>query len=212
MDKSMNIATKINNPFWEEVQHLFHGKDHFELAYEQMKERENFCRRFAWAIPDPESLVFVAKYLGPYAVEMGAGNGYWAWLLRQLGTHVEAYDKYPPDNPEEHKNDYFLFMERTWHPVREAGPEILRFHAHHSLFLCWPPFRDSMAFDCLQAYRGERLVYIGEEEEGCTANNKFFSLLYREWEEVANHAIAQWYGVHDCIQVFDRKDLQTHVP
>ncbi len=61
-----------------------------------------------------------------------------------------------------------------------------------------------MAFECLQAYQGKRLVYIGEQSGGCNATDEFFDRLEQEWEEVASHRIIQWSGLHDYIVVYER--------
>jgi hypothetical protein len=52
--------------------------------------RRELAARFAWAIPAPAALAAVAE-AGPL-VETGAGTGYWAALLRELGADVVATD------------------------------------------------------------------------------------------------------------------------
>src|SRR5262249_51994941 len=57
--------------------------------------RQNLVRAYAWAVPDEEALRVCVKY-SPL-VEIGAGGGYWANLITQLGGKVHAYDDYQND-------------------------------------------------------------------------------------------------------------------
>lgn len=52
--------------------------------------RRVLSERFAWAVPTDEAILAIAE-LGPI-VEIGAGTGYWAWLLEQAGAEVLAFD------------------------------------------------------------------------------------------------------------------------
>jgi hypothetical protein len=61
-----------------------------------------------------------------------------------------------------------------------------------------------MATECLNAYRGDRFVYIGEDCGGCTGDKEFFEILEQQWEEIEDHNIKQWQGVHDRIVVYQR--------
>src|ERR1700674_2056565 len=59
-------------------------------------ERRVWCvRRYAFAIPTEQALATIARYAP--IVELGAGTGYWAFLLRRRGVNCVAYDLAPPD-------------------------------------------------------------------------------------------------------------------
>ncbi len=174
--------------------------------------RNEFCRRYTWAIPDPMSLEFVALWLKPKAIEIGAGAGYWSWQLSQLGIDIVAYDIDPPDKSTENrwhtprdKNEKLLKQRRSvFYPIQEGGPSSLQECPDRTLFLCWPPMSE-MAFQCLESYEGKRLVYIGEGGGGCTGNDAFFERLDEAWEEVASHPIIQWWAINDEIIVYERQ-------
>jgi hypothetical protein len=51
---------------------------------------EELRQKYAWAIPDARALRII-KHFAP-VVEMGAGTGYWCYLLRQNGIDIVAYD------------------------------------------------------------------------------------------------------------------------
>eukprot|EP00976_Prorocentrum_cordatum_P091331 1188484-Prorocentrum_minimum.AAC.2 len=52
-------------------------------------------RIYSWGVPSTEALEEVAHHSANGVVEMGAGTGYWAWLLRNMGVAVSAYDIHP---------------------------------------------------------------------------------------------------------------------
>lgn len=222
----------VNNPYYEELterwpcdeiawefhrrwQPSFLSVPYDQLAStprDQVKDHHDLCRQYSWSIPDPASLEFVSRYLGRTAVEIGAGTGYYASMLAQLGTYVTCYDQHPP-----HRSG-----KNHWHSPRvnrygeltgETRPVYCGvYHGNHNktarydcpLFLCWPPYGDSMAYKALKAYAGKRLVYIGEGPGGCTADDNFFALLDREWEQIDEHTPLQWSCTHDYITVYDR--------
>jgi hypothetical protein len=190
------------NPFWDQVGPALLRRD----AYDQFRSywlRDNYCHLFAWAIPDPDALVFVAEQLGNHAVEMGAGTGYWAWQLQQLGVEIDAYDQAPlcegyngfhPDG-----QPYF--------PVRRGTPEVLAGY-DVPLLLCWPPENEEMAACCLDHYAGNKLVYIGEGRGGHTGNERFFQMLLAEWELVNQFDCVTWPSVSDRVWVLERKSRE----
>src|SRR5947207_7583559 len=186
----INTSTKpiTDNPYWNKVKELFstrssnYDEAHYHWIVKHAETREKCCKTYAWAIASPVSVAFVARHVDPCAIEIGAGTGYWAWQLSQHGIDILAYDIAPPDKI---PNDYFTpRMERpsttlvkTWHPVQQGGPEVLTEHPDRTLFLCWPPYASDFAHQCLNAYQGQRFVFIGEPYGGCTGDKDFFKLL-----------------------------------
>lgn len=211
--KETTVSTEIKlvNPYWEEARDALVGDEYdYQFIIKSAEARERCCRMYAWAIPDPASLAFVARHLGTRAIELGAGTGYWAWQLSHLGVDILAYDKFPPDTI---PNAYFApnfkgeepqGLVTTWYPVQQGEPEVLAEHPDRTLFLCWPPYGGSLAHECLQVYRGDRVIFIGEGCGGCTGDDDFFALLDKEWQEIAAHPIQQWRHIHDGITVYER--------
>lgn len=157
--------------------------------------RDVLTKRFAWAVPNEEALAALVK-LSPI-VELGAGSGYWAMLLRERGAQVTAYDRYP----------YPLFngqISYSHSPVAKGGPDrALRHHPERTLFMSWP-YMNSMAADALKLHRGEHVAYIGEGLGGCTANEEFHLLLGLLYEEVDHVGIPRWMGLHDGLGIYRR--------
>lgn len=176
-------------------------------------ERDAFCGEYTWAIPDPDSLDFVAQWLAPAAIEIGAGTGYWAWQLSQLGVDMLAYDLYPPQHTGQNhyhsprtpdKSGLIGQVRSVFFDVRAGNELVAKQFPERILFLCWPPYESSFAFDCLKAYQGKRLVFIGESSGGCTANDAFYGALNENWQEIAEHKPVQWSGIRDHISVYER--------
>jgi hypothetical protein len=151
--------------------------------------RTEMVVKYSWAIPSDEALRVIGC-LGPI-VEGGAGNGYWASLLRAAQVDVIAYDKKPP--------------RVCWTDVKVGNAEAITQHSDRTLMLCWPPYATSMAKTHLQAYRGTTVIYIGEGHYGCTGDDTFHEMLEAEWTCEQHLAIPQWEGLHDFLSVWRRR-------
>ncbi len=217
-------TSRTDNPYWDMIltlpgntidwryEHVWSPDWSATWRWEKPIHRNELCGKYTWAIPDPDSLAFVAHWLSPQGVEMGAGSGYWAWQLTQLGVDMFAYDETPPQlktgnhwhSPRTGPYGELLNETRSiFFSVQEGKPDILSQHTDRTLFLSWPPMSD-MASDCLKTYQGKRLVYIGEDDGGCTADDAFFAQLTEDWVEVASHRPIQWWAIHDWITVYER--------
>jgi hypothetical protein len=168
------------------------------------EKRMSLSARYSWAIPKSGALRLIARYAP--IVEMGAGTGYWAKLLRDMKVDVVAYDINPPSKDPQ-SNTYHGGNE-TWTQVLRGEPRDLRHHADRTLFLCWPPYDTRMAYDCLCHYKGKRLIYIGEGHGGCTGDDMFHNLLEQEWGEVLDIGVPQWWAIHDRLWLYQRKGMK----
>jgi len=99
-------------PCWDNM--FSHEVDEEDRAQAWMRLEilgEPLIKKYAWAIPDEKALKIVAEF-GPI-IELGAGLGYWAWLLQQRGVDIIAFDKYTSkDNG-------------AWTDVRKGDPAVL---------------------------------------------------------------------------------------
>jgi hypothetical protein len=145
--------------------------------------------RFSWAVPTQQAIDAIAKYASK-VIEIGAGSGYWAWLLNQVGVVVTAYDFIPrPD---------------TWYPVRVGDESSVLWHRDATLFLCWPPSGSDMALNALLNYAGEYVIYVGEWLRG-NACAKFFEVLTTAFDEVETVCIPQWFMRTDRLSIHKRR-------
>lgn len=161
--------------------------------------RRGLVKKYSWAIPCEAALQALAK-LSPL-IEIGAGVGYWAYLLRKRGVDIVAYDLHPTNLG---KNHYHSTCE-SWTEVCKGDWRVLKKHPERSLFLCWPPHNNPMAYRCLKAYKGENVVFVGEDSGGCTGCDRFFGLLESDFELFDTVAIPQWRCLHDAMWIYKRK-------
>lgn len=161
--------------------------------------REKLVVKYAWAVPNASALKKLIEF-SPI-VEIGAGTGYWAALANSMGANVVPFDCAPPDREHNHWRH-----NKTYTKIYKGGPDTLRlFSKKFNLFLCWPPYDDGMAGECLKNFKGSFLIYIGEGQGGCTGDDFFHNLLSKNWEEKEEIKTPQYSGMHDCMRIFARK-------
>jgi hypothetical protein len=188
---------RLENPYLEEFEatapHWPAAPELRKLTMERYVLRQALVAKYAWAVPSDAAIELLLRY-SPL-VEMGAGTGYWAGLIRSAGGDVVAYDRYPPPDP---RNRWHA-GQPTWSQVRPGGVKRLRLHPDRTLFLCWPPDDEPMGIESLTAYPGLTVVFAGETGAG--------SDLAREldrWELVESLDIPQWEGIRDRLFVLRR--------
>lgn len=190
-----------DNPFWEIVRLVPIGRmsswiDPWAVEMFSMDrplpQRQSLVDHFTWSIPSPGDITWLKTILdGRGVVEIGAGNGYWAWQLAQVDVSVAAYDIAPRPQP--------------WHPVRKGNHSKAAKHSDRALMLIWPPYSEAMAALALQAYRGDLLIYAGEGEWGCTGDAAFHAALERDWEWIGESpAHPTWDGIHCRLNAYRR--------
>ena len=169
--------------------------------------RGKLTNKYAWAIPTCEALNAIVEFAPHGIVEIGAGTGYWAWLLKQMGLEVFPYDLYTDlhnNNWHEHALGARHFM-----TVYRGGPLCGVSHASmgRTLMLSWPPYNGPMAYESLKAFLdagGTQMVFIGEGNGGCTGDKKFHKLMLDSMD--SKHInLPQWPGIHDAMYLCTRK-------
>lgn len=214
----------MENPYLVEFMPTIPAND--ETARARKEERFALCRKYSWSVPTEEAIQLLVR-LSPL-VEVGAGTGYWASLIRAAGGDIIAYDRDPPDMQAE------LQTENSWHwdtgytftKVERGTLEVLDSHTDRTLLLCWPPFskqikpeswaetkahlRECMGYQALRRWRGERVVYIGEWR-CCTAGWAFHDLLDRRWRKMVKLDLPHWPGIWDRLSVHERIPRSTQL-
>ena len=117
--------------------------------------RDWLARLYAFAVPNKAALDELAT-VSPI-VEVGAGTGYWASLLRSQGVDVVAYDSIPPSSEDSSNASFGRRRSKQkrgsptmneYHGAAAQFTEVLRgsadmlgsaSDASHALFLCYPP-------------------------------------------------------------------------
>ncbi len=154
--------------------------------------------KYSWAIPNLAALQEIAKH-SPI-IEIGAGSGYWAYMLSQMGARVTAYDDHSWGYPE---NNWFTVQKLNIYDIGFKYPE------QRALFLCWPTQETGMATVALHNYRihhGKTVIYIGDwGPNSATAEMSFFQNLVRDFDKVTDVEIPNWPGYHDRLSIWKLK-------
>jgi hypothetical protein len=208
------MTTEVTNPYWDEVAHLVAPErwgqglpvvEQFCLDRHVLNvDRNDICGRYAWTITDPAAVAFVAEHARGKVVDPLAGSGYWLWLLAQLGVDGIGYDRNPPTGGG--NNWHKAGIEHVEIRPVANGADASATHPDRTLLLAWPPYDDTTGETILRRYRGGRVIYVGEGEGGCCGDDAMFERLAKEWTEVALHRPVQFWGIHDYVTVYDRKD------
>jgi hypothetical protein len=125
-----------------------------------------------------------------------AAAGHWQRALSAAGIDIVAYDN-GSDPP----------LTSSRQPVGVVQPgdaSVLAQHPRHTLLLVYPP-RGDMADQCLAAYKGRTIVYVGEGEGGSNGSPTFFATLKSSWRCVHIEALEPFPGGHEHLYVFERR-------
>jgi hypothetical protein len=177
-----------------------------ESARRVLSVRRALVEKYSYAIPNNDALHVIATFAP--LIELGAGTGYWSWLLQQRGVDIVAYDLDPPQQPG--MVNRFHPMNTCWTEVSRGDETVLPHHRERSLLLCWPPGQDPMAFNALKSYQGNTFLYIGQLPlarglKGWTGDDNFFALLNRDWQTVTTVELPCWELCWDKLYVYRRR-------
>lgn len=176
--------------YLEEYNKIKHTPDK-SLYYNEYQYRHEMVQRYAWAIPNEEAIMTLKRY-SPI-LEIGAGKGYWAMLMREVETAVQAFDLKSSEE-----------VPGSWSTVFEIYENTFKYTKDWTLFLCWPPYEESMAYDAITRFDGEHVIYIGEGYGGYTADDKFHDYLYENFVQIHAVKLPQWDGIHDDMTIWER--------
>jgi len=172
------------------------NKDDAEYDRVELKIRVMTRKYISYGIPDLGAIELIASVIGfDTAVEVGAGNGFWAALVKHrlekigCGGTIFATDNF--SLPKEYDN--YTEVENL-----EAVEAVKKYSMAKVLILIWPPRDDPMAFNALSEFKGDYVIYIGEPQGYSTGDNNFHQLLSAEWEEAKGY-FTEDGNFHRCL-------------
>lgn len=189
------------------------------IDFHREGERQKLVAEYAWAIPSEEALQTIAAE-GPI-VEIGAGNGYWAWELEKRGVDILAYD------PDPYEEGQFVVLGERWEDLEDGGKAlavvdegqrvyrrrwahvykgdhtVAEGHGDRSLFICWPTWGGAWATEAVEASHADTVLMVGELG-GCTGDEGLVPALARDFKLTKTVEIPRYWGVHDSLTVWRR--------
>ncbi|MEW6732428.1 MAG: hypothetical protein AB1489_13955 [Acidobacteriota bacterium] len=154
---------------------------------------DEYNQRFTYAVPSDDLILKIAEH-SPL-VQFGAGNGYLAYLLRQMDVDIIAFDIEPT-------------VTDQWTTVIDAKESIVTKYSNRVLLLCWP-FATFNLKDTVERYGGHTIIYVGPS---CSSPITVFSTVFdRHWVLAEHLVLPQWPGssVTDVIRVYRRKEASS---
>jgi len=193
-------------------------------------------QKYAWACPDTRALNILAE-CAPLC-EIGAGHGYWAHCLRERGVDINAYDligcadvkdkaggkrkkaKVSSEVEQRKASAEAMGVDvgdgTFWTHVNAGGPEALLLPANRgrALFLSFPDEIGPLGLECLRAFVGSTVVFVGElpgstlsmEDApwGRSATRDFHVQLMTKFHCVLRAALPTWPTGRESISVWKR--------
>ena len=125
--------------------------------------------RYSPTISDPDLVEYVAKVCGNSIVEVGAGNGYWSYLLQQYGKKVAAYDTEPPRTG---------WLDRGIHKL-DMFRRVLAVHDQDTLICMSDRYPFNTFVKSVKRFNGNRMLFSAERDPNSTSALR--EILEREW-------------------------------
>ena len=163
---------------------------------------------FSYALPNKASIDAMVGRCSRI-VELGAGLGYWAALLAHAGAQVDAFDSQPTID-----NRWFAVPQpfeatvrkrEMWYPVNQGSVDAIDMQAE-GLLLVWPPKEDDLAVQCVEAFSGSTIFYVGEPDGLGGADSSFFDVVRSApWELDAVIDIPRFPWNEDRLFIYGRR-------
>jgi hypothetical protein len=157
-------------------------------------------RRYSWAVPNDAAFDTIARYSPNGVVEIGAGGGYWAMLLRGHGVDVVAFDPDPVGGPTGWHDGH------QWSEVLQGDHHRIKDYPDRTLLLVWPSYGGAWSHEVIEEYQGDIIVYVGDDR--CCGDARMHELLGdcpdALFRPVDDTEIPQWSGIHDQLTVHRR--------
>lgn len=152
-------------------------------------------RTFSFAVASNAVIEKICR-VAPRILEVGAGTGYWSFLLSQFGTDVVAYDSNPPGmNTSNSDGENIYFGSQCYYPVKYGIASTIfdgscSDAADRALLIVWPnnpdavdnphlavganSFPELWDYECIKMYHeigGATVIYVGERGENIDLNS-----------------------------------------
>ena len=178
-----------------------------EFSYEvglSMRGRDSYTEFLSWSIIDRDTMTKISEFIGDKkALEIGAGNALITTILRLLSPSIDIT---VTDNFSSHTSE----PDKCFTRVEEFDSDeaIREFTESQILILIWPPSHTKMSSNALRKFKGKYVIYIGEDEDGCTGDKGFHKILEKEWNDlrIDTPLFGNWCEINDCVYFYERNE------
>ena len=196
LKKRENALYNILNEFGPNIKGpalLFSDVDDFTL---ESVRRDVITSTLCWGYPSHYTITMMTKFIGSSpTVECNAGNGLWSCLLQLRGINIIATDIQPWDR---------CFTEVKSLNAMDAVQTCLPNKG--CIFTCWPEYTSNYMTEAIQWALDhdlvEKIIYIGEDAGGCTANEALHHLLKERFVEETEIDNPRWAGINDHVHCY----------
>lgn len=176
--------------------------NNFNEQFEQRTRRNDHVSNYGWALPNEDAINQIKSFVGAdKIIEIGSGLGAWAKLLQSEGISITPTDISidPNVNRQIGRSKGHTNIE-----VIDGVNAIKKYGDHSVLMMVWPPYDNPIAFNVLNSFKGNKVIFVGEGYGGCTADDNFFNLLEEEWSLYSYISIPSWPMINDGLFLYIR--------
>lgn len=176
------------NPYLDEFRQL-QKKNNFK-GQQWFGERSTLVERYGWAVPNESAITYLTNF--DNLIEVGAGSGYWAYIIESAGGSVDAYDIDPPGANE---NEYVN--------VEKSDVRSMEVIENSPVLMVWPPCHNKMS-EYVLTHEPSHVLYVGEGAGGCTGTDEFHHTLSKKYGLIETIEIPSFDGVNDNLYHYAR--------
>lgn len=160
------------------------------------RDRREVIRQYGFALPCHEAISALKK-LSPI-LEVGAGAGTWAAILKMNGVDIIATDR-------NFNTDYGFHAGRHYPVTRMSADNAIHRRPDRNVLMIWPCYQDEWSTRAVRLIKpGKHLALIGEGAGGCTGTDNLFNHLDKYYRHKKTIRIPCWYGIHDRLDIYQR--------
>lgn len=205
---SKNHTATLSKQIWQNALGIDNdGQRNWEMGTSRLLHgysvRTVYCKHYSWTIITTELVNALTKIIGTdRACDLGCGTAYLSTLLQHRMVDVTAYDN---------RNGTYIHHKHNKTVVLDEDYQFADLSGYKYIILSWPNYDENMAAKLLDNLtENQVLLYCGEGQGGCNADNEFFYKLQMQFEEldeitqVLGNAALSFSGIHDRWSAYRR--------
>ena len=167
--------------------------------------RHNVCMNISWALLDDNNLKSISEFVeNDIVYDLGCGHAFWSDVLNKLyNVKVKCVDI-------NHKYRYdYVDLKAPYRKIKYVNYKsnmikCLKIWKPKCLMFIWPTYNDNWAYLYTKNVKPEKIIYIGESEFGCTADQKFHEYIGNNYQ-IENILINPiWDGIYDKVYLLKK--------